>query len=402
LLRPAPRANRCAGTRSAAAIRTQLAAAVLLMTFVAARAQPGAQTPPPGTRSAPSAAAPAGAPVRTAAPIPAAAPRAAVAAAPAGVMPEAAILPPFRAPPNTLAAVLTVPAIGASVDAVASAPVPLPTSGLAVAPFSRTMMGAGPSAAAPRAPRDLPGAWSHDPLADDALAHDALAHDALSNEWLRPSAIIQTSSRGFDASPGATLGRLWRGTLHLPAAAVHHWKFTVPAVLGTAALIAFVDQPASAQVAANDSAYDSRTVSNDLLLIALPIEGVADSFLLRRDHNPWKTMLAGVAAIGYTTAAVQALKLAAGRERPFLTGDGDGGFFQGGNSFPSGHAIASFTVASFLAHRYPHHKWVAWVGYGLATTISVLRFTGKVHFSSDLVVGGILGYLVGACAVNCR
>ena len=243
-------------------------------------------------------------------------------------------------------------------------------------------MAAGPSAAVPRVPRELPGAWS--------------------NAWTRANAVIQTPSGGFNASPGATLGRLWRGTLHLPAAAVHHWKFTVPAVLGTAALIAFVDQPASAQIAPNDSAYDSRTASDDLLLIALPIEGVADSFILRRDHNPWKTMLAGVAAIGYTTAAVQALKLAAGRERPFLTGDGDGGFFQGGNSFPSGHAMASFTVASFLAHRYPRHKWVAWVAYGLATTISVLRYTGKVHFSSDLVVGGMLGYLVGACAVNCR
>ncbi len=319
-------------------VRRSHLAAALLITFCVAAHAQRPAQTPPPADSLTPAAAPASA-----------APNIGAAAAPAGTL--------TGAPADAVAAAL--------IPAPSGAPVALASGALAVAPFS--------------------GALS----------------SGLSGKWIRPSA-VEAPPGGFDASPGATLGRLWRGTLHLPVAAVHHWKFTVPAVLGTAALIAFVDQNASAQVAPNDGAYDSRTVSNDLLLIALPIEGVADSFLLRRDHNPWKTLLAGVAAIGYTTAAVQALKLAAGRERPFLTGDGDGGFFQGGNSFPSGHAMASFTVASFLAHRYPRHKWVAWVGYGLATTISVLRFTGKVHFSSDLVVGGMLGYLVGACAVNCR
>jgi len=33
--------------------------------------------------------------------------------------------------------------------------------------------------------------------------------------------------------------------------------------------------------------------------------------------------------------------------------------------------------------------------YGTATAVSVTRFTGGVHFSSDVVVGSVLGYLIG-------
>lgn len=217
-----------------------------------------------------------------------------------------------------------------------------------------------------------------------------------------PSPFGQPPSVPLNTAPVPTLTRLWRGTLHLPATAVQHWKFTVPIVLTTAALIAFVDRPISSRVTNYDAEHDSKNASNDLLLIAEPAEAVTDSLLLRHEHNAWHTLVMGAFTIGYASAAVEAMKLAAGRERPYLPGDSDGAFFAGGNSFPSGHAMASFTVASFLAYRYPRHHWVAWVGYGLATAVAILRVTAKEHFPADVFFGGVMGFLAGRCAIACR
>ncbi len=198
------------------------------------------------------------------------------------------------------------------------------------------------------------------------------------------------------------MSRLWHGTLRLPAAAVKHWKPTAAVVLTTAALIAFVDRPVASHITNYDGEHDSKNLSNDLLLIAEPAEAVTDSLLLRREHNAWRTLVMGAFTIGYATAAMEAMKLAAGRERPYLPGDSDGAFIAGGNSFPSGHAMAFFTVASFLAYRYPRQKWVARVGYGLATAVAILRVTAKEHFPADVFFGGVMGFLVGRCAIACR
>ena len=38
----------------------------------------------------------------------------------------------------------------------------------------------------------------------------------------------------------------------------------------------------------------------------------------------------------------------------------------GTGSFPSGHTIAAFSVATICSHRYRHHRSVPYVSYGLA------------------------------------
>ncbi len=90
------------------------------------------------------------------------------------------------------------------------------------------------------------------------------------------------------------------------------------------------------------------------------------------------------------------MKVVFSRERPY-SGRGDGSFFSGNftsGSFPSGHSAFTWTLASVIAHEYP--KWpVALVMYGMATTVSTARVTAGVHFPSDVVVGGVFGYLIG-------
>lgn len=98
-----------------------------------------------------------------------------------------------------------------------------------------------------------------------------------------------------------------------------------------------------------------------------------------------------------------ALKLVFSRERPL--GDNNAGqFFRaawGQGSFPSNHAMLSWSVASALAHRYP--GWLTRTTvYSLATAASLSRITAEKHFPSDVFVGATLGWLIGRDVFNRR
>jgi hypothetical protein len=91
-----------------------------------------------------------------------------------------------------------------------------------------------------------------------------------------------------------------------------------------------------------------------------------------------------------------ALKVISARQRPF-TGPGEGKFFSGNwsnSSFPSGHAMFTWTIASTIAHRY-HSIPLDILLYGLAGTVTTTRVTAGQHFPSDVIVGSVLGYLIG-------
>jgi len=199
----------------------------------------------------------------------------------------------------------------------------------------------------------------------------------------------------------ATAGRLLHGTAELPSTAVRHWRITVPLVVGAGLLIAYGDAPASGTIQSSSLETTSNTWSTRGLLFIEP------AFLITAAGFEEHCLLCpGVADFAaetitselYATVAVQVLKFGAGRERPGATMDGDGGFNESGSSFPSGHAIAAFTMASVLAHRYPQSKWADWGAYALATSVAGARFTAKEHFPSDLLIGSTLGELIGASA----
>jgi membrane-associated phospholipid phosphatase len=73
----------------------------------------------------------------------------------------------------------------------------------------------------------------------------------------------------------------------------------------------------------------------------------------------------------------------------------------GGNgSFPSGHTIAAYSVATVYAKRYPNHRWIPWVAYGLAGLNGFSRITLGAHFTSDVFMGGALGYFIARQSVR--
>ena len=96
---------------------------------------------------------------------------------------------------------------------------------------------------------------------------------------------------------------------------------------------------------------------------------------------------------------VEAVKLVADRARP-LEGNGQGNFEASPNgrlssSFPSGHAISVWSMASIIAHQYPHPRIVPIIAYGLASVVVVARVGARQHFPGDVVAGSAMGWFIG-------
>ena len=109
-------------------------------------------------------------------------------------------------------------------------------------------------------------------------------------------------------------------------------------------------------------------------------------------HQRETGLLAGEAALNGLLVS-GALKYAMGRERPNEDA-GEGRFWKAGKSFPSGHAMVSWSVATVVAHEYPG-TLTKFLAYGAASAVSASRVTAREHFLSDALVGSTLGYLIG-------
>jgi hypothetical protein len=94
------------------------------------------------------------------------------------------------------------------------------------------------------------------------------------------------------------------------------------------------------------------------------------------------------------------LKPAFGRERPFES-NGEVRFhpFSSHDSFPSGHATQAFALASVISFR--SKGWVVpTVAYGAAALVAFDRVNDRVHFTSDVAAGAVLGAAVGRFIVT--
>jgi hypothetical protein len=91
------------------------------------------------------------------------------------------------------------------------------------------------------------------------------------------------------------------------------------------------------------------------------------------------------------------MQLLAARQRPG-EGNGNGDFWKHHNintSFPGGHAMFTFAMATVVSHEYPQ-KWVQVLAYLAASTVTVTRFMARDHWSSDMFVGTALGIGIGS------
>jgi membrane-associated phospholipid phosphatase len=193
-----------------------------------------------------------------------------------------------------------------------------------------------------------------------------------------------------------------------------HRKYLIPtlAFLGaTAALIAL--DPHDAPPFRNTNAFNgfNQVFTGNVTAygtVAVPVALYATSFAIK-DLKMRNTALLAAEAVGDSEILATVLKDATKRVRPAAVMSGQsysdtwfespGSFLRGSGSFPSGHTIAAFSVATVVARRYRNRKWVPYVAYGLAGAVAFSRLTLSAHFVSDVFVGGVLGYSISRFAV---
>jgi len=164
----------------------------------------------------------------------------------------------------------------------------------------------------------------------------------------------------------------------------------------TAALIA-TDQRTSDALpdSPRQAAISSKVARMGAVYTTLPAAGAFYLYgRVRKDAHARETGVLGAQALLDTYILVSVLKVAAGRERPDLPG-GEGRFFKGKDSFPSGHTMMSWSFASVVAHEYRNHKAIPIITYSVASAVSVARFTQRRHFAADIVAGGAMGWFTG-------
>ena len=174
------------------------------------------------------------------------------------------------------------------------------------------------------------------------------------------------------------------------------------APLGLSAAILFAtDRRTSGKLVENGDNQTRLRVSKDISRLGAfyTTGGVAAAFYFvgRATHNARarETGLLSAEALIDSAIVVNALKTASQRQRPPVD-HSSGEFFDGGSSFPSGHAINAWSLATVIASEYGHHRPLVRFGlYGLATAVSLSRFTGRNHFLSDVLVGSAIGYGIG-------
>ena len=66
-------------------------------------------------------------------------------------------------------------------------------------------------------------------------------------------------------------------------------------------------------------------------------------------------------------------------------------------SFASGHAIVAFCAIPILSKQFPKFKYV-WVVF--ASLVAFSRVYFGLHFLSDVIVGGLIGYIIGMMIVK--
>jgi membrane-associated phospholipid phosphatase len=185
-----------------------------------------------------------------------------------------------------------------------------------------------------------------------------------------------------------------------------YWVPTLAIVGGTAGIIVADPKIApyfrkhSGNLDDMNDVFDGTITSAETALV--PLSLLAAGYIRQDSYQVNTSLLAGEA---YVDSAIVdlAMKVITQRKRPYNippSGPFNDTFFNNGKSrfsegsFPSGHAIGAFSIATVVANRYHHHRWVPIAVYGLATAVSLSRVTTSAHFPSDVFLGASLGYVI--------
>jgi membrane-associated phospholipid phosphatase len=169
----------------------------------------------------------------------------------------------------------------------------------------------------------------------------------------------------------------------------------LPILAGTGVLIAEVDRPSANRIQSKSLQQTASEWSNVGLGLEIGAAALTYGIGCAKHHTYLRDSgFKSLAAVGAAGTEILVLKYTFDRQYPY-TPNSTGKFWGGGQSFPSGHAAASFAFAAVIAHRYPKNKWIKWSAYAVATGVSLSRYPAKKHYPSDILVGATLGYVTG-------
>jgi membrane-associated phospholipid phosphatase len=241
-----------------------------------------------------------------------------------------------------------------------------------------------------------------------------------------PTAPPQTSQPPVIAQPAAT-GRpvSWKSLVpNILKDQQQIWTFPVrlvqgqnliptAAVLGTTAALTLVDPPEASYFRRTSAFhwFNSTFTGNATAIatIAAPVSLYAAG-LIRKDSKMQQTALFAGEAVADAEVLTTVFKSATRRVRPAaipIMGnysdswfDSGGPVYRGSGSFPSGHTIAAFSVATVISRSYGKgHRWVLYAAYGLAALVGGSRLSLSSHFLSDVFMGAALGYSISRFTV---
>jgi membrane-associated phospholipid phosphatase len=129
---------------------------------------------------------------------------------------------------------------------------------------------------------------------------------------------------------------------------------------------------------------------------------------LAQNEKMKETALLSLESFAVAGAINVAVKAGVGRARPDV-GEGKSSFkpfavdkLMSGDldytSFPSGHTVDAFSIASVFADSYDS-PWVGITAYGLASLVCLQRIYADRHWASDVFAGAVLGTVVGKSVV---
>ena len=236
----------------------------------------------------------------------------------------------------------------------------------------------------------LPGPSERDARGEDPAGRDA------TGSW--PQSQIQPQGSGHEGLVMRSVKRTLEDQkeLYLTPFKPSNFKWDALVLGGTAALIAS-DRHIEKHI--GTAHYNLYQATSDVAIAGLgaTLAGVW-AWGIKGDHPHAKeTGALELETLVNTFLIYTPMQLLAARQRPG-EGNGNGDFWKHHNintSFPGGHAMFTFAMATVVSHEYSQW-WVQALAYSAASIVTVTRFAARDHWSSDMLVGSALGIGIGA------
>ncbi len=150
--------------------------------------------------------------------------------------------------------------------------------------------------------------------------------------------------------------------------------------------------------------YDSRFTFPAMAGLSVVALGYSH---LKGTVEPGETVKLMWQALIVSSLATLSLKTLVGRHRPY-TNDGQYAFngvsFKLNSrymSFPSGHTSSIFAMMTVLAKQVKS-RWVKTGAYTFAVSVGFQRMLHRKHWATDVIAGGVIGYLAGTWVISRR